>query len=87
MRLGSNTLYSTGIKYDKNCETLFEKETESLMRNFPNRLLTQQHPPSNCRTMTGKTGFKPPSRNDIGPSRKSGYEKKRTNPSGLGRAS
>jgi large subunit GTPase 1 len=26
-------------------------------------------------------------RNDIGPSRKSGYEKKRTNPSGLGRAS
>ncbi|GAA6014382.1 hypothetical protein JCM11491_007035 [Sporobolomyces phaffii] len=36
--------------------------------------------------MTGKTGFKPPSRNDIGPSRKSGYEKKRTNPSGLGRA-
>jgi len=37
--------------------------------------------------MTGKTGFKPPVRNDIGPSRKSGYEKKRTNPSGLGRAS
>ncbi|GAA5914928.1 uncharacterized protein JCM6883_002971 [Sporobolomyces salmoneus] len=36
--------------------------------------------------MTGKTGFKPPVRNDIGPSRKSGYEKKRTNPSGLGRA-
>ncbi|GAA5966448.1 hypothetical protein JCM3765_007576 [Sporobolomyces pararoseus] len=36
--------------------------------------------------MTGKTGFKPPSRNDIGPSRKSGYEKKRSNPSGLGRA-
>ncbi|GAA6061877.1 hypothetical protein JCM10212_000518 [Sporobolomyces blumeae] len=31
-------------------------------------------------------GFKPPSRNDIGPSRKSGYEKKRSNPSGLGRA-